>query len=322
MELKLCVIVLLVSAKVIATKSLPLETEEDFHAHVRHENQSVLVVFHVTWQRHARNARKDVMEAMESIDRPNFHLLDVDCEKHVALCKAHHVNLRSLPQLHLWVYGQGPSVYGYADHTKENILTLLDEHLAIYDENKQIEAKEAAARGLKARNHVHPDPGNVVELTADVFFHLVHDADKTCFILFYSKHCDFCKEVTPLFEQLAKYYKKTTSVLIARIDGDANPKISEKYKISGFPTMKLFPKGDYVAGGIEYQGRREIGEMARFVDMNHGNHPIDGMPHPVLPDHEGDEFPEHPPKAPGDESDRGGKDFELGGFNSALHGEF
>ena len=76
---------------------------------------------------------------------------------------------------------------------------------------------------------------------------------------FYAPWCGHCKHLIPVYEKLAAAYQNEKEVVIAKIDADnaAHKELASKYGVSGFPTLKWFPKGskDKVAiMGISLEG--------------------------------------------------------------------
>lgn len=49
---------------------------------------------------------------------------------------------------------------------------------------------------------------------------------------------------------------------MAMVDCTENPDIAEEYEISGFPTIKLFQKGEIIS---EYKGKRTTEDFVNFM---------------------------------------------------------
>lgn len=51
-----------------------------------------------------------------------------------------------------------------------------------------------------------------------------------------SRRCGHCKQMVPIYEQLAEKYKDNAEVVVAKMDATANE--LEDIKIQSFPTIK------------------------------------------------------------------------------------
>merc|ERR1719394_729051 len=70
------------------------------------------------------------------------------------------------------------------------------------------------------------------------FHQVVNNPDKKTMVMFYAPWCGHCKKLHPTWDKLAKKYKNSKDVIIAKIDSTENE--IKGIKIKGFPTIKLF----------------------------------------------------------------------------------
>eukprot|EP01018_Ginkgo_biloba_P028381 Gb_00896 [translate_table: standard] len=108
---------------------------------------------------------------------------------------------------------------------------------------------------------------DVVALSSDNFENEV-GKDKGALVEFYAPWCGHCKKLAPEYETLGASFKKAKSVLIAKVDCDEHKSLCTKYGVTGFPTIKWFPKAS-----LEpkiYNGARTAEALAEFVNAEEG----------------------------------------------------
>ncbi|KAJ6648562.1 Protein disulfide-isomerase [Pseudolycoriella hygida] len=106
------------------------------------------------------------------------------------------------------------------------------------------------------------DKTPVKTLVSTNFDEIVFNKDKDVLVEFYAPWCGHCKALTPIFEQLGEKYKDSETVVIAKIDSTANE--LEHTKITSFPTLKFYKKGDNQV--VEYTNERSLEALVKFIE--------------------------------------------------------
>ena len=84
-------------------------------------------------------------------------------------------------------------------------------------------------------------------------------------VLFYAPWCGHCKKFHPEYEKAATVLRKE-NLYLSKVDATVEKKLAEKYEIQGFPTVKLFIKGQ----PIEYTGGRKESEVINWMRKKSG----------------------------------------------------
>lgn len=92
-----------------------------------------------------------------------------------------------------------------------------------------------------------------VKIAGEDLERVVRETDVPVLVDFYADWCGPCKIMAPVLDELAA--DQMGSVLMAKLDTDANPQVASAMGIRGIPTLILFRDGAEVA--------RETGAVSR-----------------------------------------------------------
>ncbi|XP_063757902.1 protein disulfide-isomerase A6 isoform X2 [Eleginops maclovinus] len=108
---------------------------------------------------------------------------------------------------------------------------------------------------------------DVVELTDDNFDKMVMQGDEVWLVEFFAPWCGHCKNLEPEWTAAASAVNEQTKgkVRLGAVDATVHQAVSSRYGIRGFPTIKIFRKGEEPE---DYQGGRTRGDIiARALDL-------------------------------------------------------
>ncbi|KAK6488493.1 protein disulfide-isomerase A6-like [Huso huso] len=108
---------------------------------------------------------------------------------------------------------------------------------------------------------------DVVDLTDDDFDKKVLNSDDIWLVEFYAPWCGHCKNLEPVWAAAASEVKEQTKgkVKLGAVDATVHQMIASRYGIQGFPTIKVFRKGEQPE---DYEGGRSKADIvARALDL-------------------------------------------------------
>ncbi|KAH9481372.1 Protein disulfide-isomerase erp38 [Psilocybe cubensis] len=115
-----------------------------------------------------------------------------------------------------------------------------------------------------------PPPSAVVSLDLHNFDEVVMDPSKNVIVTFTAPWCGHCKNLKPHYEKVATTFEPESDCVIANINADdqKNRQISEKYEVTGFPTILFFSKSDKEPE--DYNGGRTEADIVSFLNEKCG----------------------------------------------------
>ncbi len=85
---------------------------------------------------------------------------------------------------------------------------------------------------------------NVTEITDENFEQEVLKSDKVTLVDFWATWCGPCRKLSPVIDELATQYDG--KIKFVKIKADENMQTSQKYSISGVPSLLVFKDGEPV----------------------------------------------------------------------------
>ncbi|KAL6721581.1 hypothetical protein ACLMJK_000685 [Lecanora helva] len=229
----------------------------NFDKVVLQSNKPALVEFFAPWCGHCKKLAPVYEELAQNFDfakdKVSIAKVDADAEKDLG----RRFGVQGFPTLK-WFDGKSDKP---EDYNGGRDLESLSEFI-VQKTGIKVKTKKAAP--------------SAVEMLNDKTFKSQIGRDKDVLVAFTAPWCGHCKSLAPIWESVAQDYAAEPSVLIAKVDAEAeNAKATaQEQDVKSYPTIKYFPKGSTTPE--PYEGGRSEQDLLTFINEKAGTHRMIG----------------------------------------------
>jgi len=231
-------------------------TPKNFDSVVLKSGKPTLAEFFAPWCGHCKTLAPIYEElAQHFAHSDKVQIAKIDADDHKNLGKR--FGVQGFPTLK-WFDGKSDVPIDYSGgRDLESLIKFITEKTGV-----KSKAKKAA-------------PSHVQWLSDSLFKEKV-GGEQDVLVAFTTGWCGHCKALAPTWESLASDFASEPSVLIAKVDAEAeNSKaLAEEQGVQSYPTIKYFPKGSKEAQ--DYEGGRTEKDFVEFMNVNAGTHRMVG----------------------------------------------
>ncbi|KAK9468520.1 thioredoxin-like protein [Lipomyces arxii] len=246
--------IVLLAAAVTASNVVEL-TDKTFDQLVVNGGTPTLVEFYARWCGHCKNLAPIYEDLADSYanKKDKIQIAKIDGDRHRKATKRY--GIEGFPTIK-YFDGKGGEAVSY---DKGRNLDSFMEFIT-------------AQTGLRAPKPKGP-PQAVRMLTDDDFKEVALDPNKDVLVAFTASWCGHCKAMAPAYEAAAQVFAPDKNVIIAKMDTtDPATRVTPSlYGVSGYPTIKFFPKGEAV-DPIDYDLGRSPEAFVNFINGFAGTH--------------------------------------------------
>jgi protein disulfide-isomerase A6 len=238
----------------LAAAQVTVLTPDNFDQ-VVNGDRGVFVKFFAPWCGHCKSMAPAYEEVATAFARysKDVVIAEVDCDQHRDIGSRYGVS--GFPTLKYFPKGSTTPLDYSSGRSAEDILKYVNEKA-----------------GLSARLQVAPS--DVVVLTEDNFDEIVMDVSKDVLVEFYAPWCGHCKNLAPIYEKVATTFKNDKNVVVAKMDADHYREAPSRYGVSGYPTLKWFPRSN--KEGEDYSAGRAEDDFVSFINNKAGTQRVAG----------------------------------------------
>ncbi|CDQ62935.1 unnamed protein product [Oncorhynchus mykiss] len=260
-----CSLVLMAQGFYSAADDVVELNPSNFNREVLQSDSLWLIEFYAPWCGHCQSLTADWKKTATAL-KGIVKVGAVDADQHKSLGGQYGV--RGFPSIKIFGanknkpddYQGGRSSQAIVDGALNTLRTLVKDRMSGRSGGSDNNRQSGGGGGGGSKK-------NVVELTDDNFDRLVLDSGEVWLVEFFAPWCGHCKSLEPEWAAAASAVKEQTKdkVHLGAVDATVHQGLASRYGIRGFPTIKIFKKGEEPE---DYQGGRTRGDIiARALDL-------------------------------------------------------
>ena len=243
---------------------------QDFKDVVLKDKGVVIVEFYAPWCGHCKTLAPEYEKAAKVLNGV-VKIVAVDATAHESLAQKYQI--QGFPTIK--VFGadkKAPTDY-QGQRTADGIISeAMKQTTSLVKGRKdgkssggksKSEGKKSKSSGSKGSK------SSVVELTDANFNALVMESNEPWIVEFFAPWCGHCKALAPEYEKAAAELK-ADGINLGAVDATVHPELAQKYKVKGYPTLKVFPGGPK-GKAQNYNGPREKDGIVEYARSTLGN---------------------------------------------------
>jgi protein disulfide-isomerase-like protein len=173
----------------------------------------------------------------------------VDCTKNEKVCGQYEV--KGFPTIMYFNFGKNPKKYEGGRAELDFISFMTNPNDPSAGQPKPVDEW----KNLPGYEHVN--------LLDDSSFDEFINTKKKVLVMFYAPWCGHCKNMKPAYVEAARDITSfVPGSYLAAVDATKATKLSERFKLQGFPTLKYFESGNFK---FDYQGGRAKNDFVEFM---------------------------------------------------------
>ncbi|XP_046905532.1 protein disulfide-isomerase A6 [Hypomesus transpacificus] len=267
-----CSLVLMVQGFYSASDDVVELNPSNFNREVLQSDSLWLIEFYAPWCGHCQSLTpewKKTASALKGIVKVGA----VDADQHKSLGGQYGV--RGFPTIKIFGANKNKPDDYQGGRSSQNIVdgALTALRSLVKDRMSGKSGGSDYSRGSGGGNSGGGSKKDVLELTDDNFEKLVLDSGEVWLVEFFAPWCGHCKNLEPEWAAAASAVKEQTNgkIHLGAVDATVHQGLASRYGIRGFPTIKIFRKGEEPE---DYQGGRTRSDIiARAMELFSDNAP-------------------------------------------------